>query len=53
MIFIITGFGYVSIEAVFKMLGATSELIPLIKDYMQIWFLGVPFLVINAFWFFD
>jgi putative MATE family efflux protein len=46
MIFVIGIFGYVSIEAVFKMLGATPELIPLIKDYMQIWFLGVPFLVI-------
>jgi putative MATE family efflux protein len=46
IILFIAIFGYMNIDALFTTLGATSELIPLIKDYMQIWFLGVPFLII-------
>ena len=45
-IFFIAILGYLSIGPLFKALGAPPELIPLIKDYMQVWFLGVPFLVI-------
>jgi len=42
--FAITGF--LTIEPIFHLLGATSELIHLIKAYMTIWYLGVPFVVI-------
>lgn len=38
--------GLLSIEPVFSMLGATSRTLPLIKQYMRIWYLGVGFVVI-------
>lgn len=44
VIFIIIGM--LTIEPLFKMLGASNELIPLIKQYMQIWYLGMPFVVV-------
>lgn len=38
--------GLVTIEPVFTMLGATPELMPLIKEYMVIWYAGMAFLVV-------
>jgi Na+-driven multidrug efflux pump len=38
--------GLLTIEPVFRMLGATSQTLPLIKQYMRIWYLGVGFVVI-------
>ncbi|MGF1762606.1 MATE family efflux transporter [Aliivibrio kagoshimensis] len=38
--------GFFSIEPLFLALGATSDLIPLIDQYMSIWYLTVPLLVI-------
>ncbi|QIA64390.1 MATE family efflux transporter [Vibrio astriarenae] len=38
--------GFFSIEPLFSLLGADQELIPLIKEYMQVWYLAVPLLVI-------
>ncbi len=35
-----TAIGYLSAEPVFLMLGAPEALLPLIRDYMDIWFLG-------------
>lgn len=35
-----TTIGYLSAEPVFLMLGAPETLLPLIRDYMDIWFLG-------------
>jgi putative MATE family efflux protein len=43
-IFIVLGF--LTIDPVFKILGADSETLPLIRDYMKIWYPGMIFLVI-------
>ncbi len=39
-------FGVLSIEPLFRLLGASTELIPLIDQYMHVWYLSVPLLVI-------
>jgi putative MATE family efflux protein len=38
--------GLSTIIPVFRMLGATGKTLPLIKQYMQIWYIGVGFVVI-------
>jgi putative MATE family efflux protein len=38
--------GLLTIDPVFRMLGATSRTLPLIRQYMRIWYLGVGFVVI-------
>ncbi len=38
--------GLISLEPVFRMLGATPEVMPLIRDYMQIWYVGVIFVIV-------
>ena len=38
--------GLCTIDPLFKTLGATSDLLPLIRSYMSIWYLGMVFLVI-------
>jgi len=38
--------GYVFIDETFIFLGAPADILPLIKDYMQIWYFGIIFLVI-------
>ncbi|MDN3696388.1 MULTISPECIES: MATE family efflux transporter [Vibrio] len=38
--------GFFTIEPLFLMLGAEQELIPLIEQYMQVWYLTIPLLVI-------
>ncbi len=35
-----TAVGYLTADPVFRMLGAPERLLPLIRDYMDIWFLG-------------
>ncbi len=48
-IIIVIGFitvGLFTIEPLFKALGATSKIIPYIKSYMRIWYLGMPFVVV-------
>jgi len=37
--------GLLTIEPVFRLLGAEPQLLPLIRQYMTIWYLGMPFLV--------
>ena len=37
--------GLFTIEPLFRLLGATPELLPLIKDYMKIWYFGMIFVV--------
>ncbi len=39
-------FGLFTIEPLFKALGATSKIMPYIKSYMRIWYLGMPFVVV-------
>jgi putative MATE family efflux protein len=41
------GGGQFLIEPLFGLMGAAPELLPLIRDYMQIWFAGSLFLVLN------
>jgi putative MATE family efflux protein len=38
--------GILSIRPVFRMLGASDEVLPLIAQYMRIWYLGVVFVVV-------
>jgi len=38
--------GLLTIEPVFELLGSDATVMPYIKEYMSIWYLGVPFVVI-------
>lgn len=38
--------GVATIDPLFQLLGASQNLMPLIHDYMEIWYLGMPFIVI-------
>jgi len=38
--------GVVTIEPLFRQLGADEAIIPLVKQYMRIWYVGVPFVII-------
>ncbi len=38
--------GYLTISPVFRMLGATDEMLKLIEQYMNVWYFGLPFVVI-------
>jgi len=38
--------GYFTIDPLFRFLGASEEILPLIREYMQIWYIGMSFLVI-------
>ena len=43
---ILTLIGLPTIGPLFKMFGATDELLPYIFDYMELWYLGVPLIII-------
>ncbi len=38
--------GLATIEPLFRAMGASDELLPLISEYMRIWYVGMPFVVI-------
>lgn len=38
--------GYPNIEPLFRLLGADDEVMPYIFEYMEIWYLGVPLIII-------
>ena len=38
--------GYFTIDPLFTLLGATPEILVLIREYMEIWYLGVPFVIV-------
>ena len=38
--------GMLTIEPLFRLLGATPQILPLIKQYMRIWYLGVIFVIV-------
>lgn len=38
--------GYIFMEPIFRLLGASGEAMPLIREYMTVWFFGMVFLVI-------
>jgi putative MATE family efflux protein len=43
----IAGIGIFTIDPLFRMLGASEELLPLIRSFMTILYLGVPFIVVG------
>ncbi|MEL6131062.1 MAG: MATE family efflux transporter [Cyanobacteria bacterium J06636_16] len=43
-VFVLAGLG--TIEPLFTLLGVEPEILPLVRDYMQIWYLGMVFLVV-------
>lgn len=38
--------GVLTIDPLFKLLGATDDLLPLIREYMEVYYFSIPFLVI-------
>jgi putative MATE family efflux protein len=38
--------GFATIDPVFRLLGATDTTLPLVRDYMELWYAGIVFLVI-------
>jgi putative MATE family efflux protein len=38
--------GFLLITPLFTSMGATAEVLPLIREYMTIWFLGLPFVIL-------
>ncbi len=38
--------GIATIDPLFRLLGAEAELMPLIRDYMVIWYLGIVFMIV-------
>lgn len=45
MVFFLSLLGYLLIAPIFKLLGAGQQVLPLIHDYMSVWFLGSVFLI--------
>lgn len=43
---LLTLIGWFTLEPLFRLLGVTPELMPYIRDYMQIWYLGTVFVVL-------
>ena len=43
---IFAGLGFSTINPLFSALGADSNILPLVRDYMSIWYLGIVFLVV-------
>ena len=43
---LLSSIGLLTIDPLFKALGAGAEILPLIRQYMQIWYFGMVFLVI-------
>ncbi|MGK0469290.1 MATE family efflux transporter [Clostridium sp.] len=46
LVIIFAAIGLLTIEPLFKMLGADSDIMPYIVQYMRIWYIGVAFVVI-------
>lgn len=46
LVSIFVSIGLFTIDPLFTTLGATPEVLPLIRDYMEVWYLGVPFVVV-------
>ncbi len=46
MVFFFSILGYFTIDEVFSLLGATPDLIPMISQYMSVFYLGIMFLVL-------
>ena len=46
IVVIISGIGLLTIDPLFRSLGARGEILRLIREYMIIWYFGVPFVII-------
>ncbi|MEM9459309.1 MAG: MATE family efflux transporter [Myxococcota bacterium] len=46
LVIVVSGVGLVTQDLVFTLLGAEPELLPLLREYMTVWFLGAIFLVV-------
>ena len=46
LVLIFISVGYFTIDPLFTALGASPEILVLIHEYMDIWYLGVPFVVV-------
>lgn len=46
IVMVFVSLGFFTLEPLFQLLGAGPDVLPYIKDYMQIWYLGMIFLVI-------
>jgi len=46
LVAIFVAVGYLTIDPLFTLLGATPDIIILIREYMEIWYLGVPFVIV-------
>ena len=46
LVVLLSTVGFFTIRPLFTLLGATAETLPLVEDYMRIWYLGMVFLVV-------
>jgi putative MATE family efflux protein len=46
MVVILSAIGLATIEPLFRAMGATNEVLPMIRTYMTIWFVGLPFVIL-------
>jgi Na+-driven multidrug efflux pump len=46
VVVVLVGIGLATIQPVFTALGAGPDILPLIQDYMSIWYLGMAFIVV-------
>lgn len=46
IVIVFVSLGFLTLDPLFQLLGAEADILPFIKEYMQIWYLGMIFLVI-------
>jgi len=46
IVVVLSSVGIVTIDPVFRLMGATPEVLPLIRQYMTIWYVGMAFVVV-------
>jgi putative MATE family efflux protein len=46
IVLVVSAVGYTTIDPVFKLLGASGEVLDMIRRYMRIWYVSMPFLVV-------
>lgn len=46
LVVLLSAAGLLTIEPLFSSMGATPEVLPLIREYMTIWFVGLPFVIL-------
>ena len=46
LVTVIACLGLITIDPLFRTIGASQDLLPLVRDYMEIWYFGIGFIVI-------